>query len=135
MALTKNKIQSASLAHGWRRKIRHRRVRAKIFGSASRPRLNVFRSNKYIYLQAIDDGLRKVIFSLSDAKNFSEKGKKDKRADKITKTDKAKIAGKEFAEKLKSLNIFEAVFDRGGYKYHGRVKAAAEGAREAGLKF
>lgn len=127
MTLIKNKIQ--------KRKIRHRRARAKIFGANTRPRFNVFRSNKYIYLQAVDDSAGKTIFSLSDAKIFSVKGARAEKKEKITKTEKAKITGKEFAEKLKELSILEVVFDRGGYKYHGRVKAAAEGAREAGLRF
>lgn len=96
---------------------RHKRVRAKIKGTAKVPRLCVFRSNKYIYAQIIDDEAGKTLA-------FSKE-----------KFSKAKKAGEVIAEKSKKLKIEKIVFDRGGYKYHGRVKALADGAREAGLKF
>jgi len=108
---------------------RHRRVRAKISGTKERPRLCVFRSNKHIYCQLIDDseGQSKTLLSASDFEIKKEKG-----------WDKKKIAfevGKLIAQKAKKAGIEKVVFDRGGYKYHGRVKALAEGAREGGLIF
>ncbi len=106
---------------------RHKRVRAKIKGTAEKPRLCVFRSANHIFLQLIDDVNGKTIVSASDLKD----GKKSK----LTKTDKAKEAGKKLAEEALKKDIKTAVFDRGGYLYHGRVKAAAIGAREGGLKF
>ena len=108
-----------------KKETRHKRVRAKIKGTNERPRLSVFKSNKYIALQLIDDVTGKTIVSVSDSQ---EKGKG-------TKTDKAKTAGKKLAELALAKKIKEVVFDKGGYKYHGRVKAVAEGAREGGLKF
>lgn len=96
---------------------RHKRVRARIKGIADIPRLCVFRSNKYIYAQIVNDETGKTLA-------FSKE-----------KFSKAKKAGKTIAEKCKSLKIEKIVFDRGGYKYHGRVKALADGAREGGLKF
>lgn len=118
MSLKKNKIQ--------KKESRHKRIRAKIKGIAEIPRLSVYRSNKYIYLSATDDELGKTILSVSDIKS------KD---NKKTKSEKAKILGKEMGEKLKSKNIKKIIFDRGGYKYHGRVKSAADGIRESGLEF
>jgi large subunit ribosomal protein L18 len=108
---------------------RHRRVRAKIKGTKKRPRLCVFRSNKHIYAQLIDDGEGKTLVSASDFELDAKKGKKS------VKSDLAKEVGKLVAQKAATKKINEAVFDRGGYKYHGRVKALAEGAREEGLKF
>lgn len=108
-----------------KRIIRHKRVRAKILGSESKPRLCVFRSSQHIYAQLIDDATGKTILAVND---IEVKGK-DK------KSDSAKKIGKMIAEKAAEKKISEVVFDRGGYKYHGRVKALAEGAREGGLKF
>lgn len=104
---------------------RHKRIRAKIKGTADIPRLFVRRSNKYIYLSAVNDETGKTISAVSDIKSDIKK----------TKSEKAKILGKELGEKLKEKNIKKVVFDRGGYKYHGRIKSAAEGARESGLIF
>ncbi len=101
------------------RKHRHARVRAKIKGTGEVPRLCVFRSNKYIYTQVIDDEKAGTI--VSGRQVCSVKG--------------ASKLGKEIAEKVLAKKIVSIVFDRGGYKYHGRVKALAEGAREGGLKF
>jgi len=109
-----------------KRHTRHKRIRAKISGTAGRPRLCVFRSGKHIYVQLIDDEKNKTILTVSDLKFKKNRG---------TKIEKAKEAGKLIAEKAKDLKIEKVVFDRGGYKYHGRVKAVAEGAREGGLKF
>lgn len=102
------------------------RVRKKINGTSERPRLNVFRSNKAIYCQIIDDlkGHTLVAASSWEHKDFSG-----------NKTDMAKEVGKVIAEKAKAAGIEAVVFDRGGYLYHGRVKALAEGAREGGLNF
>jgi large subunit ribosomal protein L18 len=108
---------------------RHRRVRAKIKGTKERPRLCVFRSNRHIYAQLIDDGEGRTLISASD---FELETKKNKKA---VKSELAKEVGKLVAQKAAAKKIKEVVFDRGGYKYHGRVRALAEAAREAGLKF
>jgi len=107
---------------------RHKRVRAKVFGTAQVPRLCVFRSNKHIYAQLIDDEKGKTLVAASD---LEIKYKKKK----ITKNEKALEVGKLIAKKAMEKKIKKVVFDRGGYKYHGRVKALAEGAREGGLIF
>jgi len=103
---------------------RHRRVRAKVVGTKDKPRLSVFRSNKHIFLQLIDDRSGKTLVSESDLKLKK----------KTTKTEIAREVGKKLAESAKLKKIKNVVFDRGGYKYHGRIKAAAEGAKEGGLK-
>ena len=106
---------------------RHVRVRGKISGTPCRPRLNVFRSNANIYAQIIDDVKGCTLVSASSLeKDFSCEG---------TKTDAAKQVGVNVAERAKAKGIENVVFDRGGYVYHGRVKALAEGAREGGLQF
>lgn len=107
------------------RKIRHKRITMRVKGAEKRPRLVVFRSNKKIYAQLIDDLSRKTLASASDVKE-KKSGKKAETAKKV---------GLELAKKAKEKGITECVFDRAGYKYHGRVKALAEGAREGGLKF
>jgi len=112
-----------------KRQRRHRRIRAKIKGTSKVPRLCVFRSNKYIVLQIIDDVSGKSLLHITD------KEKKTKIKKKIKKTESAHALGKKIAEMAKKKKISKIVFDRGGYKYHGRVKAAADGAREGGLKF
>lgn len=104
---------------------RHKRIRAKIFGTSQVPRLCVFRSNKHIYAQIIDDEKGHTLVS---AKDMELKEKKKK-------SDMAFELGKLIAQKAKKLKIERVVFDRGGYLYHGRVKRLAEGARQAGLKF
>jgi len=105
--------------------IRHNRVRAKVTGSSESPRLSVFRSAKAIYAQIIDDGSGKTLVSASSLE-LKVKAKK---------TDVSKEVGKAVAAKALAKKISRVVFDRGGYKYHGRVKALADGAREGGLKF
>jgi large subunit ribosomal protein L18 len=105
---------------------RHKRVRAKIKGTAKVPRLCVFRSNKHIYGQLIDDEKGKILLSAKDLE--IKKVVKDKIVI-------AKEVGKLLAEKAITKKYKKVVFDRAGYKYHGRVKALAEGAREGGLKF
>ena len=101
---------------------RHIRVRKKVMGNVV-PRLTVFRSNKYIYAQLIDDNQMKTIVAASDLKKSGGK------------IEKAKEVGKNLAILAIKKNIKKVVFDRSGYKYHGRVKAVAEGAREGGLSF
>jgi len=106
---------------------RHRRVRASISGTKERPRVSIFRSNKHIFVQFIDDDSGRTILS---SKIFSA----SKTKIKGDKTDKAVEVGKIIAEKAKEAGISQVVFDRGGYRYHGRVKALADSLRAGGLK-
>jgi large subunit ribosomal protein L18 len=106
---------------------RKKRVAAKISGTAKRPRVSVFKSNKDIYAQIIDDVKGHTLASFS-SKNIKDTGKK-------TKTEIAGLVGEALAKSAKAKKITEVVFDRSGFKYHGRVKALAEGARKGGLKF
>ncbi|MBX2888216.1 MAG: 50S ribosomal protein L18 [Ferruginibacter sp.] len=110
-----------------RQKIRYR-IRKKIFGTASKPRLSVFRSNTDIYVQLIDDATGTTLAAANSRQ-------KDIVAQKSAKMDKSKMVGEAIARKAGEIGIKEVVFDRGGYIYHGRVKAVAEGAREGGLQF
>ena len=114
------------------RKRRHYRVRGKVRGTADRPRLVVFRSLKNIEGQLVDDDARVTLAGFStlsaDMKDFKPEGKN-------RRVEEAFAAGKLLGEKAKAQGINSVVFDRGGYKYHGRVKAFAEGAREGGLEF
>ncbi|MBU6430958.1 MAG: 50S ribosomal protein L18 [Patescibacteria group bacterium] len=103
---------------------RRKRIRAKASGTSSIPRLSVYRSNKYIYAQLIDDSLKNTIVSMSSAK---VKGK--------TFVERSRETGKQLAKAAEAKKINKIVFDRGGFKYAGRVKALAEGAREGGLEF
>lgn len=112
------------------RKIRHIRVRKHLAGTPERPRLNVFRSLTEIYAQVIDDESGTTLVSASTL----EKSIRDQVAGK-TKSEQAKVVGKTIAERAKSSGIDTVVFDRGGYRYSGRVKFLAEAAREAGLEF
>ena len=117
MALTKTK----------RRERIKRRVRKSISGTADCPRLTVFRSNKQIYAQLIDDISGKTIASAESLK--------DAAAQKVNKTEQAKLVGKKIAESASKAGVTNVIFDRNGYLYHGRIKALADSAREAGLKF
>ncbi|MBI2591622.1 MAG: 50S ribosomal protein L18 [Candidatus Brennerbacteria bacterium] len=108
------------------KKLRKNRTRAKIFGTAERPRFSVFRSNKFSYVQLIDDEKGRTIASAS-TKEIGKSGKQNKGLG-------AQTLGKTIAERALAKKIKSAVFDRGQYKYHGRVKSIAESAREAGLK-
>jgi len=110
-----------------RQKIRYR-IRKKVAGTASKPRLSVFRSNAETYIQLIND---ETGFTLAAASTRD----KDIAAQKGTKSEKAKLAGQAIARKALELGITACVFDRGGNLYHGRVKAVADGAREGGLNF
>lgn len=103
---------------------RHKRVRAKIVGTKEVPRVSVFRSSKHVFVQVIDDTVGKTLFSVSDAEL--------KEAGKIKKSLRA---GENLGEMIKDKGIVKIVFDRGGFRYHGRIKALAEGLRSAGIKF
>jgi len=107
-----------------KRKQSHRKIRMKIFGTKEKPRLTVFRSANHIYAQLIDDDARKVLVAASDVK-----------AKKGTKTSHALEVGKIIAKEALAKKIEKIVFDRGGFVFHGRVKAVADGAREGGLNF
>ena len=112
-----------------RRRI-HARVRTRLSGTPERPRLNVYRSAAHIYVQVIDDRSGRTIVSASSVDKETKKGLKG--GGNIAS---AKAVGKIIAERAKAAGVTQVVFDRGGYKYHGRVKALADAAREAGLKF
>ena len=103
---------------------RHSRVREKVRGSAARPRLAVFRSLSQIYAQLIDDDARRTLAAASSLES----------KDKVKKSEQAKAVGTALGSKAKAAGITEVVFDRGGYRYHGRVKALADGVRAAGVK-
>jgi large subunit ribosomal protein L18 len=107
-----------------RRHQRHLRVRKKVAGSAERPRLVIYRSLKHIYAQLVDDAAGRTIAAASDAK--IAEGKKIERSAEV---------GRQLAARAKEAGITQVVFDRAGYRYHGRVKAVADGAREGGLEF
>src|SRR5689334_3446086 len=118
MALTKQE----------QRRRRHRRVRKHVMGTAERPRLAVFRSNRHVYVQAIDDIAGRTVTSASTVEA-------EQRGSASTKTvDAARAVGKLVGERLKAAGVHAAVFDRGGFQYHGRVAAVADGAREAGVE-
>lgn len=106
------------------RTTRHRRLRSRLAGTASRPRLAIFRSLKHIRAQVIDDRTKRTLLSASDVKITTG-----------TKTERAQAVGKQIAELAKAKKITNVVFDRGGHQYHGRVKALADAAREHGLVF
>ena len=107
-----------------KREVRHLRVRNKVTGTPERPRLVVFRSLKHIYAQIVDDTQMRTMMTVSDLN--IEKGKKAERAAEV---------GKLIAEKAKAAGVTRVVFDRAGYRYHGRIKAVADGARKGGLEF
>ncbi len=113
------------------RKRRHTRVRAKVIGTQSRPRLNVFRSSAHIYAQVIDDDRGQTMVAASDL----EQDVIDRAGTEASKSARARAVGEVIGARAKAAGIDAIVFDRGGFIYHGRVKAVAEGAREAGLVF
>ncbi|MDP9355612.1 MAG: 50S ribosomal protein L18 [Chloroflexota bacterium] len=113
------------------RKRRHVRVRAKVSGTTQRPRLNVFRSSAHIYAQVIDDTVGNTLVAASDL----EAEVKERAGEGAAKAARAKVVGQVIAERAKEAGFDAVVFDRGGFLYHGRVRAVAEGAREAGLQF
>jgi large subunit ribosomal protein L18 len=124
------------------RRVRHRSLRKRIAGTAERPRLVVFRSARHIYAQVIDDLAQKTLVAASDLAKKAEKGA-EKGSEKVAakaekapkKSDRAKEVGTKLAKLCLEKGISKVVFDRGGYKYHGRVSAVAAGAREGGLDF
>jgi len=113
------------------RLMRHKRLRKRISGTPERPRLSVYRSEKHIYAQIIDDTKGVTLVAASTV----EKELRDKLNQKTWNVQAAKEVGKIIAERATAKGIKEIVFDRGGYKYHGRIKALADSARESGLKF
>ena len=110
-----------------RQKIRYR-IRKKIAGTTEKPRLSVFRSNTEIYVQLIDDVKNETLAAASSLD-------KEIVAQKVNKSEKSKLVGNAIAKKATALGLSSVVFDRGGYLYHGRIKAVADGAREGGLQF
>jgi large subunit ribosomal protein L18 len=113
----------------------HKRIREKMTGTAERPRLNIYRSLNHVYVQLIDDMEGKTLLSASTnegPKNGKKSGEKKSTGGNLAS---AKAVGKAIAERAKQKGISKVVFDRGGYLYHGRVKALADAAREAGLQF
>ncbi len=113
-----------------RRKKIHRRIRSKVLGTADKPRMNVYKSSKHLYVQFIDDESGRTLAATSTLSKENGKDLKGK-----TGVEKAEVIGKSAAEKAKEAGIDQVVFDRGGYIYHGKVKAIADAARENGLKF
>jgi len=122
--MAKNKSRTAA------RLRRHRRVRKKVTGTPETPRLNVFRSLNEIYAQVIDDKVGRTLASAS-----SVDGEIHAKMAGLTKSEQAKLVGQTVAERAKAAGIEQVVFDRGGYRYTGRVRALADGAREGGLQF
>lgn len=121
----------ASKVSSWRsRRLRHRRVRRKVVGREARPRLCVFRSLNHIYAQVIDDARGQTLVTASTLEE-QLRGRTNGR----TKAEAAKLVGQLLAQRAREQGVSQVVFDRGGYRYHGRVKALAEAAREAGLEF
>jgi len=126
---------------------RHKKIRAKVFGTADKPRLCIFRSAKHIYAQLLIDGEKaKTIATSSDLKlrgnkssssptELTKQAKGKKKRESSSPVAKAREVGKLIAKRAQDLKIKRVVFDRGGYKYHGRIRALAEGAREGGLIF
>jgi large subunit ribosomal protein L18 len=119
---------TALSSRGAARRKRHDRIRLRLEGTESRPRLAVFRSNIHIYAQVIDDGTGKTLAAASTVE-------KELRGSKQTKTEEAAVVGRLIAERAKTAGIERVVFDRAGFRYHGRIKSLADAAREAGLDF
>ena len=115
-------------SRGAARQKRHERIRLTMAGSAERPRLAVFRSNSHIYAQVIDDASGRTLATASTVE-------KELRGSSQTKTEEAAVVGRLVAERAKSAGVEHVVFDRAGFRYHGRIKSLAEAAREAGLDF
>ncbi|MFL5778165.1 MAG: 50S ribosomal protein L18 [Chloroflexota bacterium] len=115
-------------SRGAARQKRHQRIRLRMAGSAARPRLAIFRSLNHIYAQVIDDASGRTLASASSVE-------KELRGNGQTKSDEAKVVGRLVAERAKAAGIERVVFDRAGFRYHGRIKSLADAAREAGLEF
>lgn len=112
------------------RQVRHRRVRKRVVGTQARPRLSIFRSSQHIYAQVIDDAAGKTLAAASTIEAEVKPS-----AEKAKKTEASVLVGTRLAQRAKAAGITTVVFDRGGFKYHGRVKALAEAARKEGLDF
>lgn len=109
---------------------RHNRVRRRVSGTAERPRLSVYRSNVHIYAQVIDDSVGRTLAAASTVeKALAEQ------VSEVAKIEQAKAVGKALAERAKAAGVTKVVYDRGGFKYHGRIQALADAARESGLEF
>jgi ribosomal protein L18 len=118
------------------RKVRHRSLRKRVNGTSERPRLVVFRSARHIYVQVVDDLARKTLAAASDLAKKADNAGEGAKAEKAgKKSDRAKSVGLQVAKLCLEKGISKVVFDRGGYKYHGRFSAGAAGAREGGLQF
>lgn len=118
------------MKHGTKkRERRHKRVRSKVVGTSSRPRLSIFRSNRFVYGQVIDDAKRQTLVGVHSRAVATSKEKN------AAKGDVARLVGRELARRALEKKIKQVTFDRGGYRYQGRVRALAEGAREGGLEF
>ena len=115
-------------SRGAARRKRHDRIRLRLEGTESRPRLAVFRSNTHIYAQVIDDASGRTLAAASTLE-------KELRGSKSTKTEEAAVVGRLVAERAKTAGVERVVFDRAGFRYHGRIKSLADAAREAGLDF
>jgi len=115
-------------SRGAARRKRHDRIRLRLEGTESRPRLAVFRSNTHIYAQVIDDASGRTLAAASSVE-------KELRGSKQTKTEEAAVIGRLVAERAKTAGVAQVVFDRAGFRYHGRIKSLADAAREAGLDF
>ena len=124
------KMATGAKTPGAARKRRHLRVRKRVEGSPDRPRLSVFRSSAHIYAQVIDDAARRTVVAASDLEATLRSATKG-----TAKTAVAIAVGKLVAERAREAGVSRVVFDRGGYRFHGRVKALADAAREAGLQF
>lgn len=121
--------------HADRRQIRHRRLRARLRGSADRPRLSVFRSARHLVVQLVDDAASRTLLGLTDAsQGVSAQRPSASQGEKTAGVARAFALGKLLAERARAQGMTRAVFDRGGYAYHGQVKAVADGAREGGLE-
>ncbi|HNI43474.1 MAG: 50S ribosomal protein L18 [Chitinophagales bacterium] len=116
------------VSKAYRRQRIKRRIRKKISGTTACPRISIFRSNKYIYAQIVDDTKGHTLVSASSTEQSIA-------SQTITKSEASKLTGKLLGERAKAAGLSQVVFDRGGYLYHGRVQSLAEGAREAGLNF
>jgi large subunit ribosomal protein L18 len=127
-AASKTQLRKRTAPRAAARTRRHLRVRKKVLGTAARPRLVVTRSAKHMFVQVIDDTVGHTLVSASTMEA-------DLRADQGTKTDKSRLVGKLVAQRAKEAGIDAVVFDRAGFRYHGRVAAVADAAREEGLEF
>jgi len=128
-------MNSQVFSRNVQRKRRHRRVRGKVKGTKERPRLNVFCSLRYLYVQVIDDVANRVLASANFLALSKKKSARKAKQVVSSKQEQAAVVGKEIAQKCLKMGIKKVVFDRGGYKYHGKIKILAETMRKEGLEF